>query len=137
MMNWPGNRSGRADAGEPAPDPRLAALLRDSVGEPPLDDVNWHALSNRIGEAVRAYDAAPWWSYAEKWQRRAVPLAVAAGLVGALSIWNAARSGPLEVASAATDVVSAVVGGSSSTDAASAFARSVIGSADLATVVPE
>src|SRR5258705_11175283 len=77
------------DADEPSRDERLGALLREVVGTTPLDDVDWTALADRVGGAVRAH-GAPWWIHVERRQRRALPLALAAGLVGALAVWSPA-----------------------------------------------
>jgi hypothetical protein len=122
-------------AGEPARDARLGALLRDVVGDPPMTEVNWPHLAERIGAAVSAYQGAPWWSYAERWQRRAIPLALAAGLVGALAFLGAASSTRTDASS--PDLVSAVVMGTSPADAATSFARSVTGTMDYTGAVPE
>jgi hypothetical protein len=127
------------DAGEPAHDERLGALLRDAVGEPPMGDVDWGALAGRIGATVRAQQAAPWWSYAEQWQRRALPLAVAAALVGALALWSGAGAGAGEtvVSEGPPDFLSAVVSGAPADDAARSFARTLTSPVDFAAAVPE
>jgi hypothetical protein len=122
-------------AGEPKRDAQLGALLRDVVGEPPMSEVNWPHLAERIGAAVSAHQSAPWWSYAERWQRRAIPLALAAGLVGALAFLGTAVSTRADASS--PDLVSAVVTGTSPADAASSFARSVTGTMDYTSAVPE
>jgi hypothetical protein len=126
------------DAGEPERDERLGALLRDVVGDAPAGDVDWSALANRVGAAVRAHHAAPWWSYAERWQRRALPLALAAGLVGSVALWRSA-GGASEAAalSGSPDLVTAVVSGTSSADAAQFYAGSVTSTADFTAGVPE
>ncbi|HET7188239.1 MAG TPA: hypothetical protein VFI52_08795 [Gemmatimonadaceae bacterium] len=123
--------------GEPVRDERLGALLRDTVGEPPMADVDWTALADRIGAAVRMPRATPWWGHVERWQRRALPLAIAAGLVGALALWSAAGSSRSELVAGNGDLVTAVVSGASSIDAADTYAGAVAGSADLVTGVPE
>ena len=128
------------DAGEPARDSRLGAMLRDVVGDPSVIDVNWHDLAGRIAAAVRTPRTAPWWSYVERWQHRALPLAIAAGLIGALAIWGAASSQRAEAAlpTGAADLVSAVATGTSSVDAATTFARSIANAEDLVVeAVPE
>jgi hypothetical protein len=123
---------------EPKRDERLGALLRDLLGEIPFGEVHWDALAGRIGAVIRASPTAPWWSYVERWQRRAIPLAVAAGLVGALVLFHpwVAHSEGLPLTSAA-DLVSAVVAGTPSEDAATTFARSVTTVADLSEEVIE
>jgi hypothetical protein len=123
------------NAGEPARDARLGALLRDVVGDPPMADVNWPRLAERIAAAVNAQQGAPWWSYVEHWQRRAIPLALAAGLVGALAFWGTATSRPADTST--MDLVSAVVTGTSTAEAASSYAHSITGTVDLIGVVPE
>jgi hypothetical protein len=124
--------------GEPARDASLGALLRQVVGEPPMADVDWSALADRVSGAVRAQHAAPWWAHVERWQRRALPLALAAGIVGALAFWNASASARLDTFAVATgDPVNAVVSGASSDDAATSYAGSVTSSADLVSGVPE
>jgi hypothetical protein len=100
-----------------------------------MAEVSWPHLAQRIADAVQAQQGAPWWSYAARWQRRAVPLALAAGLIGALALWGTATSRPAEASS--VDLVSAVVTGTSTADAASSYARSVTGAMDLTGAVPE
>ena len=122
---------------EPVRDERLGALLRDTVGEPPMADVDWTALAGRIGAAVRMPRATPWWGHVERWQRRALPLAIAAGLVGALVLWSAANGTGTELVAGNGDLVTAVVSGASSADAAVSYARVVAGSSDLVAGLPE
>jgi hypothetical protein len=124
---------------EPPRDARLGALLRDVVGDPARHDVGWDALAQRIHASVTATESAPWWSYAERWERRVLPLAMAAGLVGALAIAGAARLRSETAGTyTASDAVSAVVWGASSDDAARSFARTLTSGADvLAVGVPE
>lgn len=123
--------------GEPARDERLGALLRDTVGATPMADVDWTALADRIAAAVRMPRTTPWWGHVERWQRRALPLAIAAGLVGALALWSAASGSRSELIAGNGDLVTAVVSGASSTDAAVTYAGTVAGSADLVTGLPE
>lgn len=121
---------------EPAPDPRLAALLRDAVGDAPDHAVDWPALAARIASRVSAQATAPWWSYAAKWERRMIPLALTAGIVAAVTLWSTtatAATPPLSAASFTTDVAS----GAPADDAASQFARTLTNTVDLATGVPE
>lgn len=127
------------DDHEPARDEQLGALLRETVGDPPTSVVDWNALAVRIGAAVREGQVAPWWSHVARWQRGAVPLALAAGLVGALALFGSGSvmngdSGP---ASESLDLVSAVVSGTSSSDAALTYAGAVAGSPWLANGAPE
>lgn len=122
--------------GEPVRDERLGALLRETLGEPPMADVDWTALADRIGAAVRMPRVA-WWGHVERWRRRALPLAIAAGLVGGLALWSATSGSGTELVGGNGDLVTAVVSGASSTDAAVSYARVVAGSADLVAGVPE
>jgi hypothetical protein len=124
--------------GEPARDERLGALMREVVGDLPMTELDWSALLDRVSAAARAQHAAPWWAHVERWQRRALPLALAAGLVGGLTLWNAAATARRDTFTSATgDPVSAVVAGASSEDAATSYAGSVASSADLVSGVPE
>jgi hypothetical protein len=136
MTVFNARHTGPDDAGEPARDERLGALLRQVVGAPPMAEVSWPQLAQRIADAVQAHQAAPWWSYAERWQRRAIPLALAAGLVGALAFWGTATSRPAEVSSS-MDLVAAVVTGTPTAEAARAYAHSITGTLDLAGAQPE
>jgi hypothetical protein len=135
MFSFPSSDQGD----EPARDERLGALLRDVVGDTPVGDVDWTALADRVGAAVRSQQAAPWWSYVARWQRSAIPLALAAGLVGALALWSAAVAGGAELApfSGTPDFVTAVVSGESSADAALSYAGSFTSAIDLAAGLPE
>jgi hypothetical protein len=126
------------DGAEPARDERLGALLRDCVGEPPMADVDWSALAERVSRAVRAQSAMPWWSHVERWRLRAVPLAVAAGLIGALALWTDIVVGRAEAAPyPVADMVSAIVSGGSSADAATSFTGTLTASNELVAGVPE
>jgi hypothetical protein len=123
--------------GEPVRDERLGALLRAAVGEAPMGDVDWSALAERVAAAVRAQHGTPWWGHVARWQPRVLPLALAAGLVGALALWQAtvgARETTLVAGSG--DLVTAVVSGTSSADAALFYAGSLT-STELAAEVPE
>lgn len=123
-------RGRRTPHDEPRRDPRLSALLRDLMGPIPMGDVNWDALGSRIGAAIRARQT-PWWGYVERWQRRAVPLAFAAGLLGATVLVHSWLTHP-EALTSAPDMVSAVVAGAPAEDAATAFSHSVTSAAAYA-----
>jgi hypothetical protein len=127
-------------AGEPARDVKLGALLRDTVGEAPVASVDWTALALRIGDAAAAhgdsYEAAPWWSYAARWERRVIPLALAAGVLAALALWSTAPRAYGALATA-PDLVTAVVTGAPVADAANSFAHSVTSGVDDSIGVPE
>ena len=108
---------------EPARDEQLAALLRQAVGDVPASAVDWDALATRITRALPPRANIAWWSYAERWSRRILPIALAASLVGAAMLWNADDVGAVVVAQTVpTDVVVDVVQGVSIEDAARTFA---------------
>jgi len=109
---------------EPPRDEELAALLRQAVGDVPAT-VDWDALATRIAGALPSRTNVAWWSYAERWSRRIVPIALAASLVGAAMLWNADSAEALVVAQAPTDVIADVVQGVPIEDAASTFARTI------------
>ncbi|MEO8621622.1 MAG: hypothetical protein ABI625_11190 [bacterium] len=120
---------------EPAHDPELGALLRDVLGETPNSAVNWTSLAARISERVDL-QAAPWWSYAMRWERRVIPLALAAGLAAAAALWTTASASPTQPTTA-YELSTAVVSGTPAEDAASLFARSITNAVDLTAGVPE
>jgi len=120
---------------EPAHDPVLGAMLRDVMGETPTSAVNWTALAARIGERVGT-QAAPWWSYATRWERRVIPLALAAGLAAAAALWTTASANTAQLTTA-YELSTAVASGTPAEDAALLFARSITNSVDLTAGVPE
>jgi hypothetical protein len=115
------------DPAEPKRDEALAALIRRATGDVPVSAVNWDALATRISRSIPARAASTWWSYAERWERRMLPLALAASLVGAIALWNSgepiASSVVAQVTS--TDILSDVLQGAPTDDAALRFARTV------------
>ena len=121
-------------AHEPAQDAQLAALLQDVVGVPPVDAVQWSTLAHRISAAVAAHRSAPWWSYAARWERRALPIAIAAGLAGAIGLWS---TRPAPASTASHDLVTAVASGTSAADAASTLAHSFTATGDITAELPE
>jgi hypothetical protein len=127
-------RDGETVTTEPARDVKLGAILRDAVGEAPLDAVDWTALALRIGDAAAAQ--APWWSYAARWERRVVPLALAAGLLGAVALWSTAPRA-YGATPSAPDLIAAVLTGTPPADAATSFAHSVTSSVDISSGVRE
>jgi hypothetical protein len=111
---------------EPVRDEKLAALLRQAVGDVPTTEVDWDALATRITRALPPRTNVAWWSYTERWSRRILPIALAAGLVGAAMLWSADDVGAVVVAQTVpTDVVVDVVQGVSIEDAARTFARTM------------
>ena len=120
---------------EPPRDEQLAALLRRAVGDVP-GTVDWDALATRISRALPPRTSVAWWSYAERWSRRILPIALAASLVGAAMLWNAEDVGAVVVAQAGpADVVADVVQGVPVEDAARTFSRSL--TAEEVLVAPE
>ena len=110
-----------AFGGEPARDVRLGNLLRDHVGATPGDDVNWDALASRISSGIRGQ--SEWWSYAARWDRRAIPIALAAGIVGAMLLFNThAASASTAVA---PDLFAEVVNGTTPDEAVRFYSRAV------------
>lgn len=123
-----------APESEPARDVRLGLMLRDTIGATPHGDVNWAALAKRIGERLPVQMAAPWWTYASRWERRAIPLALAAGIMGALALWGTAGS-----ASASTTeelALTAVASGEPAASAAQQFSQAIT-TLDITAGLPE
>ena len=85
-------------AGAFGPDPdhdhELGGLLRDVVGDAPTSVVNWTALAARVSERIGVPTASPWWMYAMQWERRVIPLALAAGIAAAAALWPTAPPSP-------------------------------------------
>ena len=123
-------------ADEPPRDEQLAALLRRAV-DVPVGGVDWDALAARITRALPPRQNLTWWSYTELWSRRIVPIALAASLVGAITLWNADDASAVVVAQSAPEVVADVVQGAPVEDAAQSFARFITADASLTGVEPE
>lgn len=107
---------------EPARDVRLGALLREHVGEIPAEQVDFAALAARIRRGVASQVSGPWWSYAARWERRALPLALAAGLAAAAALWSIGVPAELQ---AAADPVAEVINGTPAADAARLVTRNM------------
>lgn len=122
---------------EPSHDERLGALMRDIVGDTPHGAVRWGALADRIGASVAAQMATPWWSYATRWERRAIPLALVAGLAAAAALFMTSASSNVLHMTTDSGVTTAVLSGIPAEDAASQFARSITNSVDLAAGAPK
>jgi hypothetical protein len=121
---------------EPPRDATLAALLRQAEGDLPVGAVDWDALASRIARSLPGRTTITWWSYADRWSRRMLPLALAASLLGAVALWQANEGSSATAASAATpDVVADVVQGAPVDDAARNFARTV--TADVSLIAAE
>ena len=120
---------------EPRRDEALGALLRRAAGDVPVGAVDWDGLASRISRALPPRAASAWWSYAERWERRMLPLALAASLLGAFALWNSGTVGgtPAPVAQiASVDLVADVVEGTPANDVALDFARAVTAELRLA-----
>ena len=121
---------------EPDHDGELGALLQSVVGVTPAAQVNWAQLAQRIAISVGAQKPAPWWSYAARWERRAIPLALAAGIAGALTLWSSSAAAGSLAMNDNPEFLSAVVSGAPATDAVRSFARSVTGTVDFNLEIP-
>lgn len=120
------------DPAEPPRDEELAALLRQVAGDVPLAAVNWDALAERISRSLPQRAATTWWGYAARWERRMLPIALAASLLGAIALWNSAGPAPTMVAQlGASDIVAEVAQGTTAEDAASSFARTITADANI------
>ena len=122
---------------EPAHDRQLGALLRDVAGDTPHASVQWSKLAERIGNTVAAQMAMPWWSYATRWERRVIPLALAAGLTAAVALWSTAATSNVTQVTSASGLATSVLSGTPAEDAASLFAHSITSQVDLTAGVPE
>jgi hypothetical protein len=122
---------------DPPRDERLAALLRHSVGDVPVGAVDWEALAARIASALPSRGSLAWWSYTDRWSRRIIPIAIAASLVGVVTLWNADDASAVVVAQSAPEVVADVVEGAPVEDAARSFARFITADASIMGVEPE
>ena len=121
---------------EPEHDAPLGGILKDTIGATPHAAVNWLSLADRISSAIATQRLAPWWSYTARWDRRAIPMSLAAGVAAAFALWTTDLA-PQPQMTAAADVVTAVLGGAPAEDAAASFARAVTGTADFNVGVPE
>jgi hypothetical protein len=122
---------------EPEHDTQLGTLLRETIGATPHAAVNWASLAERIGNAVAMQQPAPWWSYATRWERRAISMSLAAGIAAAFALWTSTEAPQPTQLTAAADAVTAVVSGTPVDDVASNFAHAVTGSADFSVGIPE
>ena len=114
------------DPAEPPRDEALAALLRQATGDVPAGSVDWDALASRISRALPARATPTWWSYAERWERRMLPLALAASLLGALALWTSAEPASAMVVQVdASELVAEVAQGAEAEEAATSFARTI------------
>jgi hypothetical protein len=121
---------------EPRRDAALGALLRAQVGEVPRD-VEWDSLASRISARIAAHVSAPWWAYASRWERRVVPIALAAGLAAAVALARLEAPATSPTFVSASSVSTDIVNGTSFEDAARRFARSVTIAGDVTATIPE
>ena len=122
---------------EPAHDPELGALLRAALGDAPMESVNWTRLAARIGERVAAQVATPWWSYAARWERRVIPIAIAAGIAAAAALFSTTASASEVQRTSASALATEVANGTPPEDAAALFARSITSTVEFSAGVPE
>ena len=122
---------------EPPRDEQLAELLRRGIGDVPVGAVDWEALAARITSALPSRASLAWWSYTDRWSRRIIPLAIAASLVGIVTLWNADDASAVVVAQSAPEVVADVVQGAPVEDAARSFARFITADASIMAAEPE
>ncbi len=122
---------------EPARDPELGALLREEFGDAPMGGVNWTRLATRIGQQVAAQAAAPWWAYAARWERRVIPIAIAAGIAAAAALFSTTASASEVPRTSASALATEVASGTPVEDAAALFARSITSAVDLTAAEPE
>jgi hypothetical protein len=125
---------------EPARDVRLGLMLRETIGGTPSGDVDWAALAKRIGDRLPVQMSTPWWTYASRWERRAIPLALAAGIMGAIALWGTAgktgTAGTANVSTTEEVALSAVASGELSETAARQFSQAIT-SLDIVAGMPE
>ena len=110
---------------EPAHDAQLGRALAEHVGAVPMGDVDWSALASRISASVAGQVPTAWWDYATRWERRMLPLAIAAGLAGAFTLWSTSPAAAQSQVTSASAVATAVASGTPAEDAASMFAHAV------------
>lgn len=122
---------------EPAHDRQLGHLLSSEVGVVPMHDVDWSALASRISARVSSQMPRPWWNYATHWERRMLPLALAAGLAGAFTLWNTSPAEAQQSPTTASAVSTAVASGTPAEDAASMFAQSLTSAGEMTFGVQE
>jgi hypothetical protein len=111
-------------SGEPARDALVGSRLRELLGTPPENQVDWGALARRIAVATTAPLHTPWWSYAARWERRVLPLALAAGIAAGAALWGA-EAPRSTVTVASEELVGAVSVGAPTDDVARSLARSI------------
>ena len=122
---------------EPAHDPELGTLIRSTIGDAPMDSVNWTRLAARIGERVGVQASDTWWSYAARWERRVIPIAIAAGIAATAALFSTTASASEVQRTSASALATEVANGTPAEDAAVLFARSITSTVELSAGVPE
>ena len=125
-----------APESEPARDVRLGLMLRDTIGGTPSGDVDWAALAKRIGDRLPMQMSTPWWTYASRWERRAIPLALAAGIMGAIALWGT-TAGTASASTTEELALTAVASGEPAADAAQQYTRAFTSALDITAGLPE
>ena len=123
---------------DPPRDVQLGNFLREQVGSVPMHAVDWEELATAISERVAQHAASPWWAYAARWERRMVPVALAAGIAGLfalLTIEALPATTPTFVSAASVNT--AIMTGASFEEAAFQFAHSVTIAGDITAGTPE
>ena len=121
---------------DPVHDPELGALLRSVMHDAPMDSVDWPRLAARIGERVGVHASGPWWSYAARWERRVIPIFVAAGIAAAAVVFTTASASEAQRTTASA-MTTEVASGTPAEDAAVLFAGSITSTVELTAGVPE
>jgi len=122
---------------EPAHDPELGALLRSVVYDAPMDNVDWTRLAARIAEHVGVQASGPWWTYAAQWEKRVIPIFVAAGIAAAAVLSTTTASASEVQRTTASAMTTEVASGTPAEDAAVLFAGSITSTVELSAGVPE
>ncbi len=122
---------------EPIHDPELGALLRDVIDDAPMDSVNWTRLAARIGERVGAQASDTWWSFVARWDRRVIPIAIAAGMAAAAALFTSTASASEVQRTTASALATEVASGTPAEDAAVLFAGSITSTVEFSAGVPE
>jgi hypothetical protein len=96
---------------DPARDPVLASALRDLGPEPPVGEVDWDRLADKVAARAREGYAVPaaravWWQPLAAWTRPAIPLGLAAAVALVLVLRSVTGSDePLTLAAESTDAM--------------------------------
>ena len=123
---------------EPSRDDELASLVRDVVGGTPHHAVDWTSLATRIADRIGAQSSGSWWSYAARWERRMIPLALAAGIIASAALLAPGSvAATTNAATSASALATAVASGAPAEDAASAFVHAITNTSEFTAGVPE